>query len=110
KIVDHLFVFKGEGEIQDFPGNYSDYRTYEDSKPKNEPKPETVDTTKTDWKKDTTKAKLSYHEQKEHRNLEKEIAKLEKEKEALQNKFATENWDGEEIDKQSLKLQEIIDT
>lgn len=110
KIVDHLFVFKGEGEIQDFPGNYSDYRTYEDSKPKNEPKAETVDTTKTDWKKDTTKAKLSYHEQKEHRNLEKEIAKLEKEKETLQNKFATENWDGEEIDKQSLKLQEIIDT
>ncbi len=109
KIVDHLFVFKGEGEIQDFPGNYSDYRTYEDSKPKNEPKAETVDTTKTDWKKDTTKAKLSYHEQKEHRNLEKEIAKLEKEKEALQNKFATENWDGEEIDKQSLKLQELID-
>ena len=109
KIVDHLFVFKGEGEIQDFPGNYSDYRTYEDSKPKNEPKAETVDTTKTDWKKDTTKAKLSYHEQKEHRNLEKEIAKLEKEKEVLQNKFATENWDGEEIDKQSLKLQELID-
>ena len=109
KIVDHLFVFKGKGEIQDFPGNYSDYRTYEDSKPKNEPKAETVDTTKADWKKDTSKAKLSYHEQKEHRNLEKEIAKLEKEKEALQNKFATENWDGEEIDKQSLKLQELID-
>ena len=41
--------------------------------------------------------------------MEKEIAKLEKEKEALQNKFATENWDGEEIDKQSLKLQELID-
>ncbi len=109
KIVDHLFVFRGNGEVSDFPGNYSDYRTYEDSKPKNEPKAETVDTTKTDWKKDTTKAKLSYHEQKEHRNLEKEIAKLEKEKEALQNKFATENWDGEEIDKQSLKLQELID-
>tara|TARA_R100001369_G_scaffold92320_1_gene136749 strand:- start:2221 stop:4086 length:1866 start_codon:yes stop_codon:yes gene_type:complete len=109
KIVDHLFVFRGNGEVSDFPGNYSDYRTYEDSKPKNEPKAETVDTTKTDWKKDTSKAKLSYHEQKEYRNLEKEIAKLEKEKETLQNKFATENWDGEEIDKQSLKLQELID-
>ena len=32
KIVDHLFVFKGSGNIEDFPGNYSDYRTYEDSK------------------------------------------------------------------------------
>ncbi|PVW16440.1 ABC-F family ATP-binding cassette domain-containing protein [Marixanthomonas spongiae] len=112
KIVDHLFVFKGKGEIQDFPGNYSDYRTYEDSKPKNEPKakPETAETTQTNSNKETNKAKLSYHEQKEHRNLEKEIAKLEKEKEALQNKFATENWTGEEIDKQSLKLQELIDT
>lgn len=111
KIVDHLFVFKGKGEIQDFPGNYSDFRTYEDSKPKKAPKakPEVTETTQTESKKDATKAKLSYHEQKEHRNLEKEIAKLEKEKEALQNKFATENWDGEEIDKQSLKLQELID-
>ncbi|RFN60026.1 ABC-F family ATP-binding cassette domain-containing protein [Marixanthomonas ophiurae] len=111
KIVDHLFVFKGKGEIQDFPGNYSDYRTYEDSKPKKAPKAKTeiVEPPKTDSKKDATKAKLSYHEQKEHRNLEKEIAKLEKEKEALQNKFATEDWDGEEIDKQSLKLQELID-
>lgn len=109
KIVDHLFVFKGKGTIEDFPGNYSDYRVYENSKPKLETKTATEESSKTDWKKDTTKAKLSYQEQKEHRNLEKEIAKLEKEKEALQNKFATENWDGEEIDKQSLKLQEIID-
>ena len=111
KIVDHLFVFKGKGEIQDFPGNYSDFRTYEDSKPKKAPKakPEVTETTQTESKKDAIKAKLSYHEQKEHRNLEKEIAKLEKQKEALQNKFATENWDGEEIDKKSLKLQELID-
>ena len=109
KIVDHLFVFKGKGEIQDFPGNYSDYRTYEDSKPKKEPKTKTVETTKTDWKKDTNKVTLNYQEQKEYKKLEKSIAKLEKEKEALQNKFATENWDGEEIDKQSLKLQELID-
>ena len=34
KIVDHLFVFRGKGIVEDFPGNYSDYRTYEDSKPK----------------------------------------------------------------------------
>ena len=40
----------------------------------------------------------------------KEISKLEKEREALQNKFATEGWDGEEIDKQSKILQDIIDS
>ncbi|MDT0556008.1 ABC-F family ATP-binding cassette domain-containing protein [Patiriisocius hiemis] len=110
KIVDHLFVFRGDGVIDDFPGNYSDFRTYEDSKAieKNETK-DTVSKPKNDWKKDTSKAKLSYSEQKEYSKLEKEIAKLEKEKEILQNKFATENWDGDEIDKQSQYLQQIID-
>lgn len=116
KIVDHLFVFKGEGEIQDFPGNYSDYRIYEDSTPA-EKKParpagrdDTESKPKNDWKKDQSKPQLTYSEQKEHGRLEKEIAKLEKEREILQNKFATEGWDGEEIDKQSKILQDIIDT
>ena len=109
KIVDHLFVFKGAGEIQDFPGNYSDYRIYEDSTP-NEKSTASESKPKNDWKKDQSKPQLSYNEQKEHGRLEKEIAKLEKEREALQNKFATEGWDGDEIDKQSIKLQEIIDT
>ena len=110
KIVDHLFVFRGDGIIQDFLGNYSDFRTYEDSSVKtkkleatDEPKP------KNDWKANNDKAKLSYNEQKEYGKIEKEIAKLEKEREALQNKFATENWDGAEINKQSKKLQDIID-
>ena len=53
---------------------------------------------------------LNYNEQKEYNKLEKEIANLEKSREELQNKFATENWDGAEIDKQSIKLQEIMDT
>jgi ATP-binding cassette subfamily F protein uup len=111
KIVDHLFVFKGNAEVEDFPGNYSDYRVYEDSniQEKREaaaeaPKP------KNDWKADASKAKLSYNEQKEYQKLEKEIANLELEREALQNKFATENWNGAEIDKQSIKLQQIMDT
>lgn len=107
KIVDHLFVFRGEGEIEDFPGNYSDFRIYEDSTPKEKVVEEVKP--KNDWKANNDKAKLSYNEQKEYSKLEKEIAKLEKERETLQNKFATENWDGDEIDKQSIKLQEIID-
>ncbi|HLV92685.1 MAG TPA: ABC-F family ATP-binding cassette domain-containing protein [Aequorivita sp.] len=110
KIVDHLFVFRGNAEIEDFPGNYSDFRTYEDSQviEKREASA-AASKAKVDWKEDKPKAKLSYNEQKEYKNIEKEIAKLEKEKEILQNKFGTENWDGEEIDKQSIKLQEIID-
>ncbi len=109
KIVDHLFVFKGEGEIQDFPGNYSDYRIYEDSAPSESKNPATDSKPKNDWKKDQSKPQLSYNEQKEHGRLVNEIAKLEKKREDLQNKFATEGWDGEEIDKQSKILQEIID-
>ncbi|GEQ86821.1 ABC transporter [Patiriisocius marinistellae] len=111
KIVDHLFVFKGAGQIQDFPGNYSDYRTYEDSKVI-EQRGATAEATteKKNWKEETTGVKLSYQEQKELSRLEKDIAREEKKREELQNKFATENWDGDEIDKQSIKLQEIIDS
>lgn len=109
KIVDHLFIFKGKGEIQDFPGNYSDYRSYEDSAPSESKKDETDSKPKNDWKKDQSKPQLSYNEQKEHGRLVNEIAKLEKQREALQNKFATEGWDGEEIDKQSKILQDLMD-
>lgn len=110
KIVDHLFVFRGNAEVEDFPGNYTDFRVYEDSniQEKREAS-EAAPKVKKDWKQDSTPAKLSYNEQKEYQKLEKEIATLEVERETLQNKFATENWDGEEIDKQSIKLQEIMD-
>ncbi len=109
KIVDHLFVFKGKGEIQDFPGNYSDYRIYEDSQPTVKAIAATPTESKQNWKNQDEKAKLSYNDQKEYNRIEKEIPKLEREREALQAKFATENWDGDEINKQSIKLQEIID-
>ncbi len=111
KIVDHLFVFRGNGEVEDFPGNYSDFRVYEDSNiaEKRAENAETPSKPKNEWKKDSEKAALSYNEQKEYGKLEKEIANLEKQRETLQNKFATESWNGAEIDKQSIKLQEIMD-
>src|SRR5690554_5246791 len=108
KIVDHLFIFKGNAEIEDFPGNYSDFRIYEDSQPA-EKEENTISEAKTNWLSEKPKVKLSYNEQKEFKNLGKEIHKLEQERDALQNKFATENWDGAEIDKQSVKLQELIE-
>ncbi|WP_081212353.1 ABC-F family ATP-binding cassette domain-containing protein [Salegentibacter sediminis] len=108
KIVDHLFVFKGKAEIQDFPGNYSDFRNYEESSPA-ETKADTKEfETKKDWKKTSSGSKLSYNEQKEFGKLEKEIAKLEKEKKKLQQKFL-EDLDPEEIKKNSIALQEIED-
>ena len=57
----------------------------------------------------TTKTKLGYQEQKEYNRLERDIAKLERDRDSLQQKFATENWDQEQINKQSKTLQDIID-
>lgn len=108
KIVDHLLVFKGERVIEDFPGNYTDYRVYEDSTTKEKGLSDT-NKPKNKWKKESDKAKLSYLEQKEYQKLEKEIANLEADKEVLQNQFATEDWDGAEIDRQSKRLQLLMD-
>ena len=107
KIVDHLFVFKGKGVIEDFPGNYSDYRAYEDSTPK---VLEASDKTeKQQWKKDVN-VKLSYNEQKELNNIESKLKSLEHDKKELEAKFHDESLSVEDINLLSLKIQEIIDT
>ena len=67
KIVDHLFVFRGEGVVEDFPGNYSDFRTYEDSSPvAAEPKKTTLSKASKDSQ---SEAKLNFNEQKELNNF-----------------------------------------
>ncbi len=108
KIVDHLFVFKGNGVIQDFPGNYTDYRIYEDSKEPEVKIPDTTETkVKNTWKKDN-KAALSYNEQKEFNKIERELKKLELQKKEIENLFAEGNLDEEKINTESKKLQKII--
>ena len=111
KIVDHLFVFRGDAVVEDFPGNYSDYRAYEDSQviEKREQK-EAQSSSKNSWKEPETTAKLSYAEQQEHKRLEKEIKKLEEKKVELQHKFTDASLSGEEIDALSIELQEVMDT
>ncbi|MAN26634.1 MULTISPECIES: ABC-F family ATP-binding cassette domain-containing protein [Mesonia] len=110
KIVDHLFVFRGAGVIEDFPGNYSDFRAYDKSKPTEiTPPTETKDTSsKNNWKNSNEDQKLTYNEQKEYKRLEKEISKLEKEKEKVQQEFLSELSE-EEINKKSQNLQKILD-
>ncbi len=106
KIVDHLFVFRGDGVVEDFPGNYSDFRAYEDSKPKEE----VVEIKKiepTTPVKTTTKAKLTYKEKKEFDGIEEEIAALNTEKSNIEAKFLDGSLSGEEINELSIKLQEI---
>ena len=109
KITDHLFVFEGNAEVTDFPGNYTDYREYEASKPKGEKSTPEVSESKKEkkeYKSNSSGPSLSYNEKKEYSKLEKEIAKLEKKKEEVQQKFL-EDLDGDEIAANSMKLKEI---
>ena len=111
KIVDHLFVFRGEGVVEDFPGNYSDYRAYEDSQvAEKRQQKELTDTSKTTWKKTETTNKLSYNDQKEYKQLERDIKKMESKKVELQAKFADTSLSGDEIASLSIELGELSDT
>ena len=106
KIVDHLFVFKGNGEVEDFPGNYTDYRVYEESVPPTDDTPK-KEASKNTWRKDGTKG-LSFNEQKEYNRLEKEIAQLEEKKAAIEATFAEGSLSSNEIQEQSVALQETL--
>ena len=109
KIVDHLFVFKGNGAIDNFPGNYSDYRVYENSIPQ-EATEKNTPSEKKHWKKTQQSAALSYNEQKEFQRLEREIAKLEKEKVELQQKFTQSDLSPDDIKALSMQLSEVETT
>ncbi|WP_262733129.1 ABC-F family ATP-binding cassette domain-containing protein [Gaetbulibacter sp. NE] len=107
KIVDHLFVFNGDGTITDFPGNYTDYRVYESSTP---PETSPKETTKvTESQRQNEAQKLSYNEQKELKNLESKIRSLELDKKALEAKFNDTSLSQDKINALSQSLQDIID-
>lgn len=106
KIIDHLFIFKGNGVIEDFPGNYTDYRVYEDSQPETIQSPE-IKKEKKSWKKDSNN-NLSYNEQKEFNNIESKLKTLAFDKKEVENQFHNQNLTPEEINKLSIKLQTII--
>jgi len=112
KIVDHLFVFRGNAVLEDFPGNYSDFRSYEDSsiKEKKENKSITSNTNKDNWKHKNNTNKLTFNEQKEYSKLEKDIKRLEKEKETIELLFSDSSLNEKEINEHAEKLKGIIDT
>lgn len=108
KIVDHLFVFRGNGVINDFPGNYSDFRSYEDSQiAEKRLETKTEEKKKADWRKKDTSPKLNYLEQKELKKLEASIQKLENQKETLHSQFTDENLSGEDINELSITLGKL---
>lgn len=117
KLVDHLFVFEGDGFIRDFNGKYREYREFkhlqelEKEKEKKEGKQEKFKEEKAQ-KKDSSnneKRKLSYKEQREYESLEGEIEQLEEKKDELTEQLNSGTLDHEELQKVSEKLGEIID-
>jgi len=116
KVVDHLMVFKGDAELKDFPGNYTDYREWndlleeqeKDEKKKNkEPKSknkeqgtktqDNLNKTQQAKMKEPESRKLSFKEKKEFEGLEKEIPALEKENTEIETQLASGNLSTEEI-------------
>ena len=106
KIVDNLFIFRGQGLIENFPGNYSDFRAYEDSM---EPKQlENVNTEKTNWKQNVPTGNLTFNEQKEFQKIEREIKDLELEKAKIEQLFSDGKVAENDIAKKANELKNII--
>jgi len=103
KIVDHLFVLEN-GHITDFPGNYTNYRAFQNVQTKISTKEKKATTRDTSHKKPS----LSYQEQKEFKKLEKDIDTLTKEKETIEQAFVNGTLAEDEMYKTGVKLEEII--
>ena len=121
KVVDHLLVFKGEGEIQDFPGNYTQYREWSRMQAKDEAeqaKPakggnataenDGAGTAKRDANFEN-KRKMSYKEKREYEQLTKEIDALTEEQKKLEEELCSGNLSVEELTEKSKRLPEIKD-
>ncbi len=110
KIVDHLFVFEGEGVVRDFPGNYSIYRDYEIKKEKKERKESQPEKPVKQKPVNQEKSKkLSYKEKIEYENLSAEISTLEKEKSDLETAMNSGNLPSEELVEKAKRISEVID-
>ncbi|MBO5665086.1 MAG: ABC-F family ATP-binding cassette domain-containing protein [Bacteroidaceae bacterium] len=113
KVVDHIFVFNGEGDIKDFPGNYSDWRDWRieekaaaakeaaEKAAKNTPPKQSYRT--------ETKRKLTFKERKEYEGLEEEIMMLEEEKASIEEAMSSGTLDNDTLLKHSMRIQEVIE-
>ncbi len=110
KIVDHLFVFEGDGIIKDFPGNYTQYKFWRDELKRKAQLQKRVAVQKTEIPKPplVTSNKLSFKEKRELGNLEQEIAALEEEKSAIETRLQSGNLTPAELKQQSERWAAII--
>lgn len=109
KVVDHLLVFKGQGDIRDFPGNYSDYRDWKLAKAEHEKEQSKPKEEKTERIRLNDKRKLSFKEKKELEQLEKDIAALEEEKKRLEEMLCSGTLSVAELTETSKRLPVLAD-
>lgn len=107
KVVDHILVFKGEGEIQDFPGNYTQFREWDSLQPADTSKEEKREKTPVKSYRSDEKKKMSYKEKREFETLESEIAKLETEISSLEAELCSGNLSIEELTDKSILLPKL---
>ena len=115
KIADHLFVFEGEGVVKDFVGSYSEYREYIKEKEKQKRAKEREMLQKEERKSSQEfvgaqpkKKKLSYKEQRELEQLEKDLELLGKERQELEEKLSGGNVSGKELNEASVRIGEVM--
>lgn len=104
KVVDHLLVFKGQGDIRDFPGNYSDYRDWKQARADHEKEAAKPKKEKTQRVRLNDKRRLTFKERKEMELLESDIATLEEEKKALEEALCSGTLNVEELTEKSKRL------
>ena len=109
KVVDHLLVFKGQGDIRDFPGNYSDYRDWKLAKAEHEKEVAKPKEEKTQRVRLNDKRRMTFKERKEFEQLEKEIAALEEEKKQIEDALCSGTLSVDELTEKSKRLPLLND-
>ena len=109
KVVDHLLVFNGQGDIRDFPGNYSDYRDWNEAKKQKEKEAEKPKEDKTARVRTNDKRKMSYKEKMEYAQIEKELEDMEQEKANLEADLCSGSLSAALLTEKSKRIAELID-
>ncbi len=104
KVVDHLLVFEGQGDIRDFPGNYSDYRNWKAVRAEREKEKVKLVEEKTQRVRLNDKRRMSFKERKEFESLEQEIAALELEKKNIEQELCSGTLSVEQLTEKSKRL------
>ena len=113
KVVDHLLVFKGEGEIQDFPGNYTQYRDYQKMKSKEENQQKPIKKPTNNEPKSNNshneKRKMTFKEKREYEQLTEKISVLEEERKQLEEELCSGKLSVDELTEKSKRLPLLKD-